>query len=403
MDSRCRVRAKPRDAEPWFERRCEEHSWLDMEERTAPAPRYKRRGGRTSVFIGRRPALAALVLLCLPAAAQRGRCPAGPAAGAEELAAVARGLAEGGQLGEAFACEERLRVLAPNDPAGFGLSAQTCLAGGDAACCEAMAAHALSLARGSSADGAALARLRVLAGNCAVAAARWGDAEAHYAAAAAEGAAGGGLGGEELAGALNNLGNVRRMQRDWTGAAAAYSAAARAAPGFADAHFNAGGAILEAGGAADPAKAVAPLATALALAAQWQELRCCQCSRLPLAPGVRSQTAEPRPCPIHRSQTNPEWMDAVAAGAPTAQPGQRCETAGRSELRARHCRLYCPQAIPEQLDVVAEAEPTAPHGQHCEAGGPLAPQTRPGLIDPPLLVPCWTASPLLPLVATRAG
>ena len=98
MDSRCRVRAKPRDAEPWFERRCEEHSWLDMEERTAPAPRYKRRGGRTSVFIGRRPALAALVLLCLPAAAQRGRCPAGPAAGAEELAAVARGLAEGGQL-----------------------------------------------------------------------------------------------------------------------------------------------------------------------------------------------------------------------------------------------------------------------------------------------------------------
>ena len=178
---------------------------------------------------------------------------------------MARGLAEGGQLGEAFACEERLRVLAPNDPAGFGLSAQTCLAGGDAACCEAMAAHALSLARGSSADGAALARLRVLAGNCAVAAARWGDAEAHYAAAAAEGAAGGGLGGEELAGALNNLGNVRRMQRDWTGAAAAYRAAARAAPGFADAHFNAGGAILEAGGAADPAKAVAPLATALAL------------------------------------------------------------------------------------------------------------------------------------------
>ena len=163
-----------------------------------------------------------------------------------------------------------------------------------------------------------------------------GDAEAHYAAAAAEGAAGGGLGGEELAGALNNLGNVRRMQRDWTGAAAAYSAAARAAPGFADAHFNAGGAILEAGGAADPAKAVAPLATALALdpasLGNWRALA--GALERTGAAADRAAAARLLRGVVRIGDARRAARDAVDLAGAAARAGRPPRGAGRS--RARH-------------------------------------------------------------------
>lgn len=170
------------------------------------------------------------------------------------------------QLHSALACGEKLAALFPLDAVGFDVLARVCFLGGDNACCVRFSEKCAMMHPPNSVE---RARSQVRKANCHAASEDWSSALTSYTDASSCAL----LPTDELATAYNNLGNVHRMLQQNQDAIASYLAAASLAPAFADAHFNAGGLLVEAGQVAEGTSALwASVGAEPASAENWRAL-----------------------------------------------------------------------------------------------------------------------------------